>query len=652
MGRWRLIQRAVIFVAISFLFFNVAFSAINDSPISPELLLQEKSETAWGNRIEKKISGQLRLHMQLRTSYVSHPTSERVQAMQKMGLKTIATEMDRQLIYIHVKRKLSAYRVKSLKKTGVVVYEDSWIPPLKNHPTGYVMASVPVSRLYDLAAKTYIIKLETAERVLLPKNDEASKSTHADDVWNDYGYDGSGVRIAVLDSGLDTTHKDIPIPVVSKDYSDYPNLDNTIENLVTEHGTHVSGSAVGRGIQSNGKYRGMAFGADLIFLKVGDDSTGGASEDVITMAIKDAVDIYSADIITMSYGGFAVYNDGSEEICQAADYAFSKGALVFMAGGNEADAKTHYSGTVAAHKKTKFIQVNVQGTGAMLYFYLDWFDGKGISNDLRLSLYNANKRKISSKKITKYREGESTKGTEAELVFYNSYVSGPATYYLKVKNNSVSDQFFHIYSFDYTTTFTKADPNYTVLTPATADNVLAVASYVTRPIWTNYKGYTFGYIKDITIGEVSSFSSRGPRIDGIKKPDIAAPGQGIISARDKIITWPGGYDALVIDNDGINNGNGPADYFLLQGTSMAAPVAAGASALLMQASPSLKGKPGIVREALLQSASNAGEQSNTDGYGKMDVLAALNFLISTKPLPMFTPIVTPAPNLTPRHVRF
>ena len=643
MGKWRLVQRICLFLVVSFISLDVVFSGVNDPIILSGHLAKIKDETKKSNKIEKKISGLLRLQIQLRTSYMEQPTPERLNAMQKMGMKIFTAEIDKQLVYIHVKRKLSASRVESLKGIGVIVYEDSWISPLANHPTGYVTASVPVSRLYDLAAKTYVIKLETAERVLLPKNDEASKSIHADDVWNDYGYDGGGVRITVLDSGLDTTHKDIPTPVASKDYSDYPDLDDTIENLVTEHGTHVTGSAVGRGTQSNGVYKGMAYGADLIFLKIGDDTTGGASEDAITAAIKDAVDTYNADIVTMSYGGFDTYNDGSEEICQAVDYAFSKGALVFMAGGNEADAKTHYSGTVAAHKKTKLIQVKVRRGLALLYFYLDWFDGKGITNDLELGLYDANKRKISSSKITKYREGESTRGTEAELVFYNFYVSGPAKYYLKVKNNSDSDQFFHIYSFDYTTIFKKADPNYTIITPATADNAVAVASYVTRPSWTNYEGDTYGYIKDTTIGEISSFSSRGPRIDGIKKPDIATPGQGIISARDKIITWPGGYDALVIDNDGINNGNGPADYLVFGGTSMATSIAAGASALLMQAQPSLKGNPVSVRNALFQTASNGGEQSTTDGYGKLDVLAALNLVLNETPTPSPSPMFTSTP---------
>ena len=638
MGKWSLAQKFVLFLCIFFIFSDVAFSEENDPIILPKYFIKTEKEAKKGGGVEKKISGLLQLQIQLRKSYRDQPTSERIKAMQRMGIKT--AEIDKQLVYIHLKRKLSPSRIASLKEIGVIVYEDSWVPPLENHPTGYIIASMPIDRLYDVARKSFVTRLETAEQVLLPKNDEAAKSIHADSIWNDYGYNGNGVRIAVLDSGLDTTHKDIPTPVVSKDYSDYPNVDDSIENKVIEHGTHVTGSAVGRGTQSNEKYKGMAYGADLIFLKIGDDSTGGAS----TAAIRDAVDVYEANIVTMSYSGFNTYNDGSEEECQAVDYAFKNGALVFISAGNEADGGLHYSGTVTANITTDYIKINVgSATQALLYFYLNWFDGKGVNNNLDISLYDTNNNEMST--VTRFQQAESPRGTESELIYLNASISGPATYYLKVKNNANNDQFFHIYSFSGDVTFENADPDYTVGSPATADNAIAVASYVTRPSWTDYTGRPWEYTINKTVGSISSFSSHGPRIDGTKKPDIAAPGQGVISARDKIVTWPGSEDDYVIDNDGINDGKGPADYVLSQGTSMACPIAAGAAALLMQANSSLKGNPGTVRDALFQTASNNGEQNNTDGYGHLNILNALNSIasITPTPSPSSSPILTPTP---------
>ena len=640
MKKYSIVQIIVFTVFVICTCFNQAHPADEEFPILPKYFSKLKDETK-KSKIEKKISGLLELQIQLRNSYREQPTPERLNLMRKMGMRT--KEVDKHLVFIHLKKKLSASRVSALKKIGITVYEDSWIPPLKNHPTGFVIASIPVDRLYDLAKKPFVIRLETAEQKSEPQNDEAAMSIHADSVWS-LGYDGSGVKIAVLDSGLDTTHQDIPTPIIGKDYSDPDNIDDTIENLVLSHGTHVTGSVLGRGTLSGGKYKGMAYGADLIFLKIGDDSTGGAATAAISAAIRAAVDVYNANIVTMSYGGFETYNDGSDENCQAVDYAFDKGTLVFMAAGNEADAATHYSDTVTANNTTDYIKVNIDATSqASLYFYLNWFDGKGTSNNLDLTLYDANKTDMSPY-VSKFPEVESSRGTEAELVSFNLYVSGPASFFLKVKNNSNSDQFFHIYSFDYYTTFENADTNYTIGSPAVADNAIAVASYTTRNSWTDYKGLSWS--ASGTIGEISSFSSRGPRIDGTKKPDIATPGERIISARDRIITWPGSDDNYVVDNDGISDGTGPADYLLLRGTSMACPIAAGASALLIQANPSLKGNPSYIRNALFQTASNNGVQNNTDGYGKMEILAALNSVKNVTPSPATSPTPIPTPTIT------
>jgi subtilisin family serine protease len=591
---------------------------------------------------EAKVSALLSLQVEakLRCQQLS-PTATELSMMQARGMNT--EDLETQRIFIHLAQEPTAEQLKELEALGIIPYPDSWIPPVGEFPTGFIVAQMPVDKLGALAGKDYIAQLDTAEQLLEPQNDLAATGINADDVWGS-GYTGDGVRVAVLDSGLDAAHPDIPAPVASKDYSGWPALDDTIANSVTGHGTHVAGSALGRGTQSSGaasEYKGMAPGADLIFLKIGNDTTGSASLDAMTNAIKAAVDSYEADIITMSYGGWGYYHDGTRQTAQAVDYAFSQGAVVFISAGNDAGDGEHYSGTVGAYSSTGFIQVDVSGSSgsnALLGFNLVWFDGLAESNDLVLEYYDSTQTIMTD--IWTGDQEESWKGTEHELSgygpeagWYYYLTSGSSTYYLKVLNNSDSEQFFHIYfegsaSNGASVEFHNPDPFYTISSPADAEKAIAVGAYTTRKNWTAYSGTSYHYINpEQTVGTMSSFSSRGPRVDSgaPQKPNLVAPGSAIISVRDQdVYTWPGGANAYYVDNDGLNlNGSGPADYYVMQGTSMASPIAAGAAALLLEAQPELKGHPADVRNLLQSTASSVEANDDIDGYGLLDIQTAI-----------------------------
>ncbi len=365
-----------------------------------------------------KISGLLALQVEakLRTLEPMALEEGQVNILQAMGMKL--GDINKQRIFIHLDQPPNQSQIEELESIGLTLYLDSWIPPTGNHPQGFIVADMPIDTLEGVASKDYVVRLDSAERVLEPQNDLATQKINADDVW-DLGYDGSGVKIAVLDSGLDTNHPDIPTPIASKDYSNWPTLDDTIANTVSGHGTHVTGSALGRGTNSGGQYKGVAPGADLIFLKIGNDTTSRAPMDAIVSAMKAAVDIYDADIITMSYGGWDAYHDGTSPEAQAVDYASSQGAVVFVSAGNKADDDQHYSGTVTASSSTGFIQVNVSSSQfpfSLLYFNLVWYDGLGTDNDLDLHYYDSSHNELTD--VTSY-QSESPRGTESELSNYN-----------------------------------------------------------------------------------------------------------------------------------------------------------------------------------------------------------------------------------------
>jgi subtilisin family serine protease len=536
------------------------------------------------------------------------------------------------LVTIYFKSYPSDLEIQDLQNLGLVCYLNSWIPPLPNHPYGFILAELPPSELINMLRYDFVQKVGTAEEEAYPQNNEAARKIKADSVWFK-GYTGTGIKVGILDSGLDTApaNSDLPATLEKKDYSNYPTLDDNVENTVTGHGTHVTGSVLGRGVLSvgntgngGGAYKGMAPDAGLVFLKIGNDATGSASSAAMIAAMQDAVSIYHANILSMSYGGWYEHHDGSSADEQTVDWVYSQGVPFFISAGNSAASGRHYSGTVAGSGTTGYIQVNVTSAttnSTRLYFNLVWSDGSERKN-LNLRYYNSSYVEITSG-ITRYTTTESTRGTESQYSTYTTYVpSGNSTYYLKVDNPSSTSQFFHIYEDwgDGKVTFASPDQNYTIGQPASADYACAVAAYVSRSSWTDYGGS--GWTSSYTLNAIAPFSSRGPRIDGLQKPNIAAPGSVIISIRDRDVYTVA--NTSWVDNDGIWSVGGK-DYYVMQGTSMSCPVAAGAAALLLSKKPSAT--PGQIYSAITTNAiidSYTGAVPNsTWGYGKLNANAAI-----------------------------
>ncbi|MGW4201683.1 S8 family peptidase [Streptomyces sp. NPDC004726] len=110
-------------------------------------------------------------------------------------------------------------------------------------------------------------------------------------------YDGKGVKIAVLDSGVDSTHPDLKDQVVaSKNFTGDPDAEDRIG-----HGTHVASTAAGTGAQSGGKHKGVAPGAKILNGKVF-GSSGGGDESTIIAAMDWAAE-QGAGVVNLSLGG-------------------------------------------------------------------------------------------------------------------------------------------------------------------------------------------------------------------------------------------------------------------------------------------------------------------------------------------------------------
>jgi serine protease AprX len=119
---------------------------------------------------------------------------------------------------------------------------------------------------------------------------------------------------------------------------------------------------------------------------------------------------------------------------------------------------------------------------------------------------------------------------------------------------------------------------------------------------------------------VASYSSRGPTIfDGIVKPDLLAPGDGLVSLRSPLSFLDRHFPENRVGST--SRGAKAAEFFRLSGTSMAAAMASGAAALLLAQDPDLG--PDDLKARLMRSAEKRPEGIYAQGAGTLDLMQAL-----------------------------
>ncbi len=145
-----------------------------------------------------------------------------------------------------------------------------------------------------------------------------------------HGFDGQGIKIGIIDTGIDFSHQDLhgygPTGKVIGGYN-YVNL--TGEPMDSNgHGTGVAGI-----IAANGKFSGMAPNAKLFSYKVSDTGES-VSSDYIVQAIARSIED-KVNIINISLG----VNRTNDAIENEVDNAVKKGIVVVVAAGNNGPAK-------------------------------------------------------------------------------------------------------------------------------------------------------------------------------------------------------------------------------------------------------------------------------------------------------------------------
>ncbi|MHC3468141.1 S8 family peptidase [Streptomyces sp. 7R007] len=144
------------------------------------------------------------------------------------------------------------------------------------------------------------------------------------------GYTGKGVKIAVLDTGIDATHPDLKGQVIAeKNFSTSPDATDKFG-----HGTHVASIAAGTGAKSNGKYKGVAPDAKLLNGKVLSDD--GYGDDSQILAGMEWAAEQGADVVNLSLGGGDTPEIDPLE-AEVNKLSEQKGVLFAIAAGNDGD---------------------------------------------------------------------------------------------------------------------------------------------------------------------------------------------------------------------------------------------------------------------------------------------------------------------------
>ena len=163
---------------------------------------------------------------------------------------------------------------------------------------------------------------------------------NADILWSQ-GYNGSGVKVAIIDSGVQSTHPDLQKCLVGfRDFiGGHDDMDPS--NGITGyddngHGTACAWLVAGSGQANGGLFKGIAPGASLLIEKAL-QSDGTGDDSVIAQAIEFAVD-HNAAVISMSLGGRWQDSATTEPSVLASRAAVAAGVTVVVAAGNSGPA--------------------------------------------------------------------------------------------------------------------------------------------------------------------------------------------------------------------------------------------------------------------------------------------------------------------------
>ncbi len=453
---------------------------------------------------------------------------------------------------------------------------------------GFGIVAIAENKIREFALDRRVIYIEQPKAFIQSRADINGFNQSCMSVpYFDMKLRGSGITVAIIDSGIDIFHPDFYVMEGDEKYTKVTTLwDQTIEgnppygfNLGTVYSKDeinfylnrldndsengfLSRDVSGHGTAVAGIIAACTPMAELLVVKL--DTRGKDETDTISLmqgidfAVRYSMDNNIPMVINLSYGNNSGDHNGNSVLERYIDTVSLLSRVTFVVGaGNDGQAGSHVQinmGNDSWYKREFFVGENESGISVLVWrdyqdvadIFLTTPDGSTIgpfNNYESIMSYQ-----VDGMLIKVINSGPSPinvmQETYISIIPANSYIRG-GIWSISFNPKSITSGRFDVWlpvigSTNSAVYFLTPTVSTTITIPSTAENVITVGAYNQN---------TFSY---------APFSGRGYTVDGDIKPDILAPG-------------------VNIDTANVDGG-----YTVVTGTSFAAPFVASAAAMLME----------------------------------------------------------------------